>query len=129
MKKILHTMLRVNDLNQSVNFYTHVMGMKLLRTLQQPSESYTLAFLGYGREEDTAVLELTYNYGVTKYTLGNAYGHIAVGVDNIREERKSIKEKGGKLTLDVTELKGSNELIAFVIDPDGYQIELIERKD
>jgi len=128
MKRILHTMLRVTDLNTSIKFYTNVMGMKLIRSLDQPEESYTLAFLGYGREEDTAVLELTHNHGVTKYTMGNAYGHIAVGVDNIIEESKSIKNKGGEFALDVTALKGSNELIAFVTDPDGYQIELIQRK-
>ncbi|RDH85899.1 MAG: lactoylglutathione lyase [endosymbiont of Galathealinum brachiosum] len=128
MKRILHTMLRVSDLDNSIKFYTEIMGMKLLRTLEQSEEDYTLVFLGYGAEINTAVLELTYNHGVTEYNMGNAYGHIAVSVENIVEESRCIKEKGGEFSLEVTPLNGSNELIAFVVDPDGYQIELIEHK-
>ena len=122
-------MLRVSDLNRSIKFYTDIMGMKLLRTMEQPEEDYTLAFLGYGSEVNTAVIELTYNHGESKYRMGNAYGHIAVGVEDIIEESKNIKEKGGQFSLEVTSLKGSNEMIAFIVDPDGYQIEMIERKN
>ena len=121
-------MLRVSDLNKSIKFYTEVMGMKLLRSLEQTDENYTLSFLGYGREGESAVIELTYNHGVTNYTMGNAYGHIAIGVNDIIEESEIIKEKGGEFLLDVTPLNGSNELIAFIVDPDGYKIEIIEHK-
>ena len=127
MKRILHTMLRVSDLQRSVTFYTEVMGMKLLRMLEQDDERYTLAFLGYGEETETSVLELTYNHSVSEYEMGNAYGHIAVGVKNIVHTVAEIKKLGGVFSLDATPLKGSNEVIAFVTDPDGYQIELIER--
>jgi len=127
MNRILHTMLRVSDLHRSITFYTEVMGMTLLRMLEQNDDSYTLAFLGYGEETETSVLELTYNHGVSEYDMGNAYGHIAIGVQNIVHTVAVIKKLGGEFSLDVTPLKGSNEVIAFVTDPDGYQIELIER--
>ena len=120
-------MLRVKDLNRSIKFYTEVMGMKLLRTLEQTDEDYTLAFLGYGEETETAVLELTYNYGVSQYNMGNAYGHIAIGVEDVMKESIKIKQQGVCFSLDATQLKGSNEIIAFLTDPDGYQVELIER--
>lgn len=127
MKRILHTMLRVSDLQRSITFYTEVMGMKLLRILEQNEDSYTLAFLGYDEETETSVLELTYNHGVSEYDMGNAYGHMAIGVQNIVRTVTAIKKLGGDFSLDATPLKGSNEIIAFVTDPDGYQIELIER--
>lgn len=129
MKRILHTMLRVSDLQRSIRFYTEVMGMKLLRMLEQNDDSYTLAFLGYGEETETCVLELTYNHGVSEYDMGNAYGHIAIGVQNIVQSVAEIKKLGGEFSLDATPLKGSDEVIAFVTDPDGYQIELIERPE
>jgi lactoylglutathione lyase len=103
------------------------MGMKVLRTLDQPEEKYSLTFLGYGDESDTAVLELTYNYDVTEYEMGNAFGHVAIAVDDIQQAYEDIKWKGGDFSLKPVQLKGSNEIIAFVADPDGYQIELIER--
>ena len=127
MQRILHTMLRVSDMQRSINFYTQVIGMRVLRSLDQPSENYTLTFLGFGEESDTCVLELTYNYGIYKYDMGNAYGHIAISVDDCYAACAEIKSKGGKVTLDAEPLAGSNETIAFVIDPDGYQIELIHR--
>jgi len=129
MNRILHTMLRVSDLTRSIDFYRNVMGMKLLRTLEQNDEGYTLAFLGYAEESETSVLELTYNHGVSEYDMGNAYGHIAIGVENIVRTVAAIKKLGGKFSLEATPLKNSNEVIAFVNDPDGYQIELIERPD
>ena len=101
--------------------------MEVLRTLDQPEEKYSLTFLGYGNENDTAVLELTYNYDVAKYEMGTAYGHVAIAVDDIQQVYEDIKLKGGKFSLKPVQLKGSNEIIAFVIDPDGYVIELIER--
>ena len=127
MNRMLHTMLRVSDLPRSIKFYSEVLGMKMLRTLEQSDDGYTLVFLGYGEETETCVLELTYNHGVSEYSMGNAYGHIAIGVDNIIHSIAAIKKLGGKFTLDATLLKGSNEVIAFLLDPDGYQIELIER--
>ena len=129
MKRILHTMLRVSDLQRSIKFYTDVMGMRILRTLKNNDEKYSLVFLGYGDEAETSVLELTYNHGVSEYNVGNAYGHIAIGVNNIIQSIAAIKKPGGKLSLDATPLKGSNEVIAFLSDPDGYQIELIERSE
>lgn len=127
MKRILHTMLRVGDLQRSINFYTNVIGMRVLRTLEQPTERYSLAFLGFGDESDTCVLELTYNYGQTEYNMGNAFGHIAISVDDCDAACTDIKSKGGGITLEPTQLQGTNETIAFAVDPDGYQIELIHR--
>jgi len=120
-------MLRVGDMQRSINFYTNVIGMRVLRTLEQPTESYSLAFLGFGDESDTCVLELTYNYGKSEYNMGNAFGHIAISVDDCFAECADIKSKGGDITLEPTPLQGTNETIAFAVDPDGYQIELIHR--
>lgn len=129
MNSILHTMLRVSDLSRSVKFYTDVMGMKVLRELENNDEKYSLVFLGYGKESETSVLELTYNHGVSEYDMGNAYGHIAIGVDNIIQSIATITKRGGKFTLGATPLKGSDEVIVFLTDPDGYQVELIERTE
>lgn len=127
MQKMLHTMLRVGDMQRSINFYTQVIGMRVLRTLDQPTENYTLTFLGFSEETDTCVLELTYNHGISEYDMGNAYGHIAISVDDCSKACADIKSKGGKVILEPKSLPGSDEIIAFVIDPDGYQIELIHR--
>lgn len=127
--RILHTMLRISDINRSVKFYTEALGMKVLRTLEQAEDNYTLIFLGYSDEAKSTVLELTYNHGITDYEIGNAYGHIAIGVSNIQQTVASIKEWGGQFTLEPRPLKGSDETIAFLTDPDGYPIELIERPD
>lgn len=129
MRRILHTMLRVGKLDRSLHFYTHVLGMKVLRTLDQAEEKYSLTFLGYANEADSAVLELTYNYGISEYEIGNAYGHMAIGVQNIQQAYEDIKSRGGVFSLDPLRLKGGDETIAFLSDPDGYQIELIERPD
>lgn len=129
MNRILHTMLRVSDLPCSIKFYTEVMGMKILRTLENNDENYSLVFLGYGEEAETSVLELTYNHGVSEYSMGNAYGHIAIGVENIIYSIAAIKKLGGKFSLDATPLNGSDEVIAFLTDPDGYHIELIQRAE
>jgi len=120
-------MLRVNDLQRSIDFYTYILGMKVLRTFDQPEEKYTLTFLGFGEESETCVLELTYNYGASMYEMGNAYGHIAINVDDCHAACSEIREKGGNVTLEAKTLLGSNEIIAFVTDPDGYKIELIQR--
>lgn len=127
--RMLHTMLRVGDMERSVNFYTDVLGMRVLRTLEQPEESYSLTFLGYDDESRTSVLELTYNYGVSQYDHGGAYGHIAIGVRDCRKACDAVKARGGEVTLEPVPLQGSNEVIAFVADPDGYQVELIQRPE
>ena len=116
MMRILHTMLRVGNLERSIKFYTEVLGMKLLRTSENTEYKYSLAFLGYADESESAVIELTYNWGVESYDLGTAYGHIALGVDNIYETIEAIRAAGGKT------------VIAFAEDPDGYKIEFIENK-
>jgi lactoylglutathione lyase len=120
-------MLRVGDLQRSIDFYTRLLGMKLLRTTDRPEQQYTLAFVGYGNNPEHAELELTYNYGVEKYELGTAYGHIAIAVDDIRRTCDAIKAAGGTITREPGPVKGGNTMIAFVQDPDGYKIELIER--
>ncbi|WP_116472953.1 lactoylglutathione lyase [Zobellella maritima] len=127
--RILHTMLRVGNLQTSVEFYTKVMGMKLLRTSENEEYKYTLAFVGYGDEKDEAVLELTYNWGTTAYELGTAYGHIAIEADDIHGTCEAIRAAGGKVTREPGPVKGGTTVIAFVEDPDGYKIELIARKD
>ena len=125
-------MLRVGDLSRSVDFYTNVMGMTLLRTTDRPEQKYTLAFVGYGDESRGAVLELTYNYGVDKYDLGGGYGHIAIEVDDAKAAcdavRASVGKYGGAVTREAGPVKGGTTVIAFVQDPDGYKIELIEKK-
>jgi len=120
-------MLRVGDLQRSIAFYTHVMGMKLLRQRDNPSNQYALAFLGFESNPEQAELELTYNYGVDRYDLGSAYGHIAVQVPSAKEACDRIRAAGGKVTRDAGPVKGGSTVIAFVEDPDGYKIELIER--
>lgn len=127
--RILHTMLRVGNLERSIKFYTEVLGMKLLRTSENEQYKYTLAFLGYGEEKDTAVLELTYNWGVESYELGTAYGHIALGVDDIYATVEAVRQAGGKVTREAGPVLGGKTVIAFVEDPDGYKIEFIENKD
>jgi lactoylglutathione lyase len=126
--RILHTMLRVGDLDRSIDFYTNVLGMKLLRKTDRPDQRYTLAFVGYGDEREHAVLELTYNYGVERYDLGDAYGHVAIAVPDAKAACDAVRAKGGKVTRDAGPVKGGTTVIAFVQDPDGYKIELIESK-
>ena len=126
--RILHTMLRVGDLQRSVKFYTEALGMKLLRTTERPEQKYSLAFVGYDTEDRSAVLELTYNHGVSKYELGGAFGHIAIGVPNVASACDKVRKLGGKVTREPGPVKGGTSVIAFVEDPDGYKIEFIERK-
>jgi lactoylglutathione lyase len=120
-------MLRVGDYQRSIDFYTRVLGMTLLRESDNPEYKYRLAFVGYGPETETAVIELTYNYGVDKYDLGTAYGHIALEVPSAAEACERIRSAGGKVTREAGPVKGGTTVIAFVEDPDGYKIELIER--
>ncbi len=131
--RLLHTMLRVGNLQRAIDFYTQVMGMTLLRTTDRPEQQYTLAFLGYGRNPEHAEIELTYNYGVERYELGTAYGHIAIGVDNAAAVCEAVRDKaaalGGGITREAGPLKGGTTVIAFITDPDGYKIELIERPE
>jgi len=124
--KILHTMIRVGDLQRSVDFYTTVMGMDLLRTSDRPEQKYRLAFVGYGDESKGAVLELTYNYGVDRYDIGAGFGHIAIAVRDVAAACAAVKAKGGTVTREAGPVKGGTTVIAFVADPDGYKIELIE---
>ncbi|MCL9774616.1 lactoylglutathione lyase [Vibrio methylphosphonaticus] len=126
--RILHTMLRVGDLDKSISFYSDVIGMNLLRKNENTEYKYTLAFLGFGDESEGAVIELTYNWGVTEYDLGSAYGHIAIGVDDIYSTCDAIKAAGGNVTREPGPVKGGTTQIAFVKDPDGYMIELIQNK-
>lgn len=125
--RLLHTMLRVGDLQRSIDFYTTIMGMTLLRRRDNPEYKYTLAFVGYDTNPDQAEIELTYNYGVDHYDLGSAYGHIAVQVPDARAACERIRTSGGKVTREAGAVKGGTTVIAFVEDPDGYKIELIER--
>lgn len=124
--RILHTMLRVGDLERSIAFYRDVLGMKLLSRKDYPDGKFTLAFLGYGTNPEHAEIELTHNWGVTSYELGNAYGHIALGVDDARAACERIRAAGGKIVREAGPMKFSSTVIAFVQDPDGYKIELIE---
>jgi len=124
--RLLHTMLRVGNLDRSIQFYTDVLGMKLLRQKDYPGGEFTLAFLGYGPESEQTVLELTYNWGVESYELGEAYGHIAIGVDDIYAVCDKIREKGGKVVREPGPMKHGTTVLAFIEDPDGYKIELIE---
>jgi len=121
-------MLRVGDLDRSIDFYTRVMGMKLLRKSDRPEQKYTLAFVGYGNNPEHAEIELTYNYGVEKYELGTAYGHIAIEVPDAYAACEKIRQNGGAVTREAGPVKGGTTVIAFVTDPDGYKVELIERK-
>jgi lactoylglutathione lyase len=124
-KRILHTMLRVGDLDRSINFYTNVLGMKLLRKSKNKEYAYTLAFIGYADESESAVIELTYNWDTSEYDLGNAYGHIAIGTDDIYATCEEIRSAGGEIIREPGPVKGGTTEIAFVKDPDGYSIELI----
>jgi len=126
--KILHTMLRVGNLERSIKFYTEVLGMKLLRTTDRPEQKYSLAFVGYETEDKNAVLELTYNYGVDKYDLGAGFGHIAIEIPDVKKACDAVRAKGGTVTREAGPVKGGTTVIAFVADPDGYKIEFIERK-
>jgi len=126
--RILHTMLRVGDLQRAVRFYTEALGMKLLRTTERPEQKYSLAFVGYDDESRSAVLELTYNYGVERYDLGSAYGHVAVGVPDAAAACAKVRQLGGKVTREPGPVKGGTTVIAFVEDPDGYKIEFIESR-
>ncbi|MFN4361874.1 MAG: lactoylglutathione lyase [Hylemonella sp.] len=125
--RLLHTMLRVGDMQRAIDFYTRVMGMKLLRTTDRPEQKYSLAFVGYDSNPEQAEIELTYNYGVDRYEMGGAYGHIALGVDDIYATCEQIRAQGGNITREPGPVKGGHTLIAFVTDPDGYKIELIQR--
>ncbi|MDO2949346.1 lactoylglutathione lyase [Aeromonas simiae] len=127
--RILHTMLRVGDLQRSIDFYTRVLGMKLLRQSENSEYKYTLAFVGYGDEKDEAVIELTYNWGVSEYDLGSAYGHIALEADDIYATCEALRAAGAKITREPGPVMGGTTVIAFVEDPDGYKIELIAKKD
>ncbi|MEM7724804.1 MAG: lactoylglutathione lyase [Cyanobacteria bacterium P01_A01_bin.45] len=124
--RLLHTMLRVGNLEESLKFYCDVLGMKLLRRKDYPGGKFTLAFVGYGEEKDHSVLELTYNWGVDTYDLGDAYGHIALGVDDIYGTCEKIKQLGGKVVREPGPMKHGSTVIAFVADPDGYKVELIQ---
>jgi lactoylglutathione lyase len=129
--RLLHTMLRVGDLQRSIAFYTQVLGMQLLRTTERPAQKYSLAFLGYGSNPEHAELELTYNHGVSGYELGTAYGHIAIGVPDVAATCAQVRDKaaalGGAITREPGPVQGGSTVIAFITDPDGYKIELIER--
>ena len=127
--RLLHTMLRVGDLQRSIDFYTKVLGMKLLRTSENPEYKYTLAFVGYGNNPDHAELELTYNWGVDKYDMGSAYGHIAISAEDIYKTCDQVRAAGGNITREPGPVKGGSTVIAFITDPDGYKVELIERAD
>jgi lactoylglutathione lyase len=128
---LLHTMLRVGNLRRSIDFYTQVLGMRLLRTTQRPEQQYDLAFVGYGSNPAHAEIELTYNYGVEQYELGSAFGHIAVGVPDVAATCEAVRVKaaalGGAITREAGPVKGGSTIIAFITDPDGYKIELIQR--
>ena len=124
--RMLHTMLRVGDLQRSIRFYTEVMGMRLLRSTDRPDQKYSLAFVGCDTEDKTAVIELTYNYGVDKYDMGNAFGHLALAVEDCYKACEKIKAAGGNVSREAGPVKGGSTVIAFVTDPDGYKIELIQ---
>ncbi len=124
--RILHTMLRVGDLDRSLKFYTEILGMKLLRRRDFPEGKFTLAFVGYGEESDTVVIELTHNWGVQNYQLGDGYGHIAIAVEDAYQSCAEIKRRGGRITREAGPMKGGTTVIAFAEDPDGYKIELIQ---
>lgn len=125
--RVLHTMIRVGDLERSIRFYIEVLGMKLLRRQDYPDGKFTLAFVGYGPESEHAVIELTYNYGVEKYDLGNAFGHIALAVEDAYRACEEIKRRGGRVVREAGPMKHGTTVIAFAEDPDGYRIELIQK--
>ena len=127
----LHTMLRVGNLQRSIDFYSQVLGMTLLRTTERPDQKYDLAFMGYGRNPEHAEIELTYNYGVEKYEIGSGFGHLAIGVPDVAATCAAVRAQaaalGGAITREAGPVKGGTTMIAFITDPDGYKIELIER--
>ncbi len=127
--RLLHTMLRVGNLQRAIDFYTQVLGMQLLRTTDRPDQKYSLAFVGYGGNPDQAEIELTYNYGVEQYEMGTAFGHIALGVTEVYAACDKIRASGGQITREAGPVKGGTTVIAFITDPDGYKIELIERRN
>ena len=126
--RILHTMLRTGDLQRSIDFYTDILGMRLLRQQDYPDGKFSLAFIGYGDESENTVIELTYNWGVDSYEMGGAFGHIAIEVDDVYEAAARIRDKGGKIIREAGPMNAGTTIIAFVEDPDGYPIELIGRK-
>lgn len=130
---LLHTMLRVGNLQRSIDFYTQVLGMTLTHQTQRPEQKYDLAFVGYGRNPEHAQIELTYNYGVDRYELGTAFGHLAIGVPDVAATCDAVRAKaaalGGAITREAGPVKGGTSIIAFITDPDGYKIELIQRPD
>lgn len=126
--RILHTMLRVGNLQHSIDFYTQVLGMRLLRQKEYPDGKFTLAFLGYGDESDNTVIELTYNWGVDSYDLGTAFGHIAIEVDDVYAATDELKKRGGKVIREAGPMNAGTTIISFIEDPDGYQIELIGKR-
>ncbi|MBF0266309.1 MAG: lactoylglutathione lyase [Gammaproteobacteria bacterium] len=126
--RLLHTMLRVGNLENSIQFYQDILGMKLLRQKEYPKGEFTLAFLGYGDEADNTVLELTYNWGTSSYEIGTAFGHLAIEVADVYQATDKIKEKGGKIIREAGPMNAGATIISFVEDPDGYQIELIGKK-
>ena len=125
--RFLHTMLRVGDLQRSIDFYTRLLGMKLLRTTERPEQKYSLAFLGYGSNPEHAEIELTHNHGTGSYEMGTAFGHLALGVPDVHAACESIRAGGGVISREAGPVKGGTTIIAFVTDPDGYKIELIQR--
>jgi lactoylglutathione lyase len=126
--RVLHTMIRVGDLDRSIRFYTDVLGMKLLRRNDYPDGKFTLAFVGYGPESEHAVIELTYNWGTDRYDLGNAFGHIALEVEDAAAACDEIRRRGGKVVREAGPMKHGSTVIAFIEDPDGYRIELIQKR-
>lgn len=126
--RMLHTMIRVGDLDRSTKFYTEVLGMEVLRRNEYPDGEFTLAFIGYGPEADNTVIELTYNWGVDSYEPGNAFGHFALEVDDVYQATEEIRQRGGKVIRDAGPMNAGTTIIAFIEDPDGYQIELIGKK-
>lgn len=126
--RLLHTMIRSGDLDRSIDFYTNVLGMKLLRRKDYPDGKFTLAFVGYGDEKENTVIELTYNWGVTEYELGAGFGHLAIEVEDVYAATNEIRARGGKILRDAGPMNAGTTIIAFVCDPDGYQIELIGKK-
>jgi lactoylglutathione lyase len=125
--RLLHTMLRVGDMQRSIDFYTRVLGMTLLRTTDRPDQKYSLAFVGFGSNPDHAEIELTYNYGVSSYEMGGAFGHLAIAVEDAAATCERVKAAGGTVTREAGPVKGGSTVIAFLQDPDGYKIELIQR--
>jgi len=124
--RLLHTMLRVTDLQRAIDFYTRVLDMTLLRTTERPEQKYSLAFVGYGSNPDHAEIELTYNHGVHQYEVGTAFGHLALGVSDVYATCDRIRAQGGKITREPGPVAGGTRVIAFVVDPDGYKIELVQ---